>query len=98
DDATIEGKTDADGFIDCEMPPNATKGRLILAPGTPHETELPLNFGHLDPIEEISGVKQRLKHLCFDCGDPNDEETPELESALRAFQAKHGLSVTGKID
>ena len=23
---------------------------------------------------------------------------PELEAALRAFQAKHGLSVTGKID
>jgi N-acetylmuramoyl-L-alanine amidase len=52
----------------------------------------------LDPIDVISGVKQRLRNLCFDCGDHSDEETPDLQAALSAFQAKHALSVTGTID
>jgi hypothetical protein len=95
---TIEGQTDADGFVDCEIPPGATSGRLILAPGTPDETEVRLNLGHLDPITEITGIKQRLRNLCFDCGEQSDEETPDLEDALSAFQTKHGLPVTGKID
>jgi hypothetical protein len=95
---TITGTTDADGYVDCEIPPKARQGRLVLAPGTPHETAVEINLGHLDPIGEVSGVKQRLRNLCFDCGPPDDEETPALEAALRAFQAKHALAVTGKID
>jgi N-acetylmuramoyl-L-alanine amidase len=98
DGKTITGATDGDGWIDCPIPPKATKGKLVLAPGTPHETEVQLKLGHLDPIGELSGVKQRLRNLCFDCGTVNDEETPDLEAAVRAFQAKHCLSVTGKAD
>jgi N-acetylmuramoyl-L-alanine amidase len=98
DGVTKEGTTDGDGYVDCEIPPSAKSGRLILAPNTPHETEVSLNLGHLDPLDEVSGIKQRLRNLCFDCGDQTDEETPDLEAALRAFQGKHGLSVTGKID
>jgi N-acetylmuramoyl-L-alanine amidase len=98
DGVTTEGQTDEEGYVDCDIPPGATSGRLVLAPGTPHETEVPLMLGHLDPIDDVSGIKQRLRNLCFDCGDQTDEETPDLEAALRAFQTKHGLPVTGKID
>jgi len=97
DALSIQGKTDGDGMLTCEIPPNAKTGRLILEPGTPNETILPLHLGHLDPISEVSGVKQRLANLTFKCGD-GDDETPELEAALRVFQEKHGLKVTGKID
>jgi hypothetical protein len=95
---TIEGTTDADGYVDCDIPPGAMRGRLVLAPGTPHETEIKLQLGHLDPIDEVSGIKQRLRNLCFDCGDQTDEETPEFASALRAFQSKHALKATGTLD
>ena len=98
DGVTTEGDTDADGFIEREIPLNATSGRLVLAPGTPHETEVPLNLGHLNPIDEISGVKQRLKNMCFDCGDQTNEVTPDLEAAVRAFQLKHGLPPSGQIN
>lgn len=94
---TYEGKTDGDGILEQLIPPDAGTGRLILEPGTPNETVLPLNLGHLDPIEDVSGVKQRLANLTFPCGD-DDELTPELAAALRAFQAKHGLDVTGELD
>jgi N-acetylmuramoyl-L-alanine amidase len=94
---SIQGKTGSDGMLECDIPPNAREGRLILEPGTPNETILPLNLGHLDPLDEISGVKQRLANLTFPCGEGNDA-TPELSAALRGFQQKHGLSVTGELD
>jgi N-acetylmuramoyl-L-alanine amidase len=95
---TIRGQTDSDGFLECDIPSDAMSGRLVLAPDTPHETEVALNLGYLDPIDEVSGVKQRLRNLCFDSGDETNEETSDLEDAVRAFQSKHGLSATGTID
>ncbi len=97
DGSTFEGKTSSDGVLECDIPPHVKTGWLILEPGTPNETSLALNLGHLDPIDEVSGVKQRLANLTFDCGS-GDGETPELEAALRLFQQKNGLKVTGKID
>ncbi|MEJ7712149.1 MAG: peptidoglycan-binding domain-containing protein [Pyrinomonadaceae bacterium] len=104
DGKTISGQTDADGRIEQSIPPNARQGRLILDPGTLNEVELPLNLGHLNPLTDASGVadasgaKHRLANLGFDCGDRSDETTPELTAALRAFQEKHGLQVTGEVD
>jgi N-acetylmuramoyl-L-alanine amidase len=98
DDLVLHGTTDGDGYIDCKIPPNAAKARLVLAPGTPHETSLAVRIGHLDPADQVSGIKQRLRNLCFDCGDQSDDETPAFAAAVRAFQAKHGLDVTGSVD
>jgi hypothetical protein len=98
DGTTAKGTTDDDGYVDCPIPVGAQNARLVLAPGTPDETEIALQLGHLDPISEVPGVKQRLRNLCFDCGDQTPDETPDLESALRAFQTKHGLTVSGQID
>jgi len=98
DDIPTQGETDDDGYIDREISPDAKNGRLVLAPGTPHETEVTLHLGHLDPIDEVTGVKQRLRNLCFDCGDQSNEETPDLADAVSMFQAKHGLPATGQLD
>ncbi len=104
DGTTITGQTDSDGRIEHHIPPNARQGRLILEPGTLNEVELPLNLGHLNPLmdasgaTDVSGVKHRLANLGFDCGDRSDETTPELTAALRAFQEKDGLQVTGEVD
>jgi len=93
-----EGTTDDDGMIEVSIPPNAKKGRLILEPGTTNERVLQLDLGELNPLSEISGIKHRLKNLGFDCGDTSDGATPALGAALRAFQEKHGLQVTGEAD
>ena len=92
------GTTDDEGMIEITIPPNAKRGRLILDPGTQNEHIVPLKLGGLNPLSQISGVKQRLANLGFDCGDQTDMETPALRAALGAFQEKHGMKVTGDID
>jgi hypothetical protein len=98
DGKITNGKTDGDGRIECSIPPNARRGTLILEPGTPKETIIPLQLGHLDPVTEIRGVKNRLINLGFDCGDCTDDVTPQFTLAVSAFQEKHRLRVTGQVD
>jgi hypothetical protein len=96
DGKVITGNTDGDGRIELYIPPNASSGTLTLDPGTLKERVIPLNLGHLNPIKALSGVTQRLNNLGFPCGDGSDEVA--LTSALKAFQEKNGLSVTGNVD
>lgn len=95
--ATTRGQTDGDGYLEVFIPGTARSARLLLNPGTPQQEEFPISLGHLDPIGEIVGVKQRLANLTFDCGDRSDEMTPGLQEAIRAFQQKVGMQVTGEL-
>lgn len=90
------GKADGDGRIELTIPPNAKTGTLTLDPGTLNERVIPLNLGHLDPVNVDSGVTQRLNNLGFPCGDGSDEAV--LAAALKAFQEKNSLRVTGNVD
>lgn len=89
-----EGKTDKDGKVEIELPPNARQGEITLEPGTPQETKVPLMLGQLDPIEEDSGVAQRLSNL----GYPATKEPKVLASAVEEFQVNYDLDPTGKLD
>jgi hypothetical protein len=97
DGRNFDGKTDEDGSIEHLIPPDARAGTLILEPGTLKQQEFELRLGHLDPISEMVGVKERLANLSFECGDRSDEMTDGLQHALRAFQEKWGLPVTGEL-
>lgn len=94
DGRIYNGTTDAEGKLEQAIPPNAQKGVLILEGDTP----IILRLGQLDPIDTISGVQARLLNLNFDCGEVNGQETPQLEEALKEFQEKYNLQVTGQID
>ena len=98
DGALTEGITDSDGYVDCSISPVAKSGRIILEPGTENEWQIPIQFGYVNPDTEISGIKQRLNSLGFECGDENDAQTPEFVDALKLFQTKNGLDVTGELD
>lgn len=93
-----EGKTDKDGRMEEGIPADAETGTLVLDPGTARERSMTLNLGHMDPIEELSGVCKRLCNLGFDCPTRVSEVTDTVGQALRAFQAQHGLEVTGMPD
>ncbi len=98
DGESFDGVTDENGVIERPIPGNAKRGRLILEPGTPDETEIRLRLGALSPMSEWVGVKERLANLGFDCGERREEMTEELEGVLTAFQEKHALTATGKLD
>lgn len=92
------GTTNNEGYVEYSILPNARKGHLILEPGTPNEWIVELYVGYLNPISEISGVKQRLNSLGLECGECDEQETQELEQALRSFQRKQGLQIIGRLD
>jgi hypothetical protein len=84
------GSTDADGFVKADIPPDASKGTLVLIDGTDRSV-FELDFGTLDPIDTDDGVRERLSLLGFDVG-------ANLADAVRDFQTMEKLSETGVID
>ncbi len=94
----FDGKTDPNGVLEQRIPPNASGGELILEPGTDREVRYELQLGHVDPLSDVVGVKQRLANLGFECYERTDQETPEFAAALRAFQEAFGIPMTGKLD
>jgi hypothetical protein len=91
----IEGTTDADGRLDQPIPPDAPEGRLLIGES---KIELQLTLGHLDPLEEISGVQGRLNNLGYNCGAVDGVLGPKTASALKAFQETYALPITGEPD
>jgi N-acetylmuramoyl-L-alanine amidase len=94
DGKLTSGKTDAQGWVKQSIPPGACNGKLVLQGG---KEEIPIRIGELDPIEEISGVQQRLTNLGFSAGNSGqlDDQT---KAALKRFQAVQGLPSTGEAD
>lgn len=70
--AVITGNTTS-GRVRCEVPNTAREVRLVLPRA---ELEYRLVVGGLDPIEEETGVFQRLAHLGFSSLPLHDEEGP----------------------
>ncbi|WNG47392.1 LysM peptidoglycan-binding domain-containing protein [Archangium minus] len=91
------GKTNGDGALDEAVPADAVSLELTLAT-RPHPETYHFRFAHLDPLETISGVQGRLFNLGFWCGSERDEVGPLTRRALREFQKKYGLGITGEID
>jgi hypothetical protein len=83
------GVTDSGGFVRQPLPPGAQRGKLMVGDG-PTKDVFELQFGALDPIETENGIRGRLISLGF--GGDN------LSEALKAFQQKEGLTVTGEAD
>jgi len=94
DGKLIEGKTDGEGLLEHLLPPTARRGTLTID----GEEKIPLVFGKMDPVEEISGVQARLNNLGYGCGEQDDVMGPQTEAALKAFQKEQELEVTGKPD
>ncbi|MFO0556067.1 MAG: peptidoglycan-binding protein [Polyangiaceae bacterium] len=99
-DTVFEGKTAGDGLIEHPVPVHVERGLLELwlvgSPPDPPSMTLPVKLGHLDPVDTPSGVLARLANLGFYSGAPSDELDEDAESALAAFQEKHGIEVTGQ--
>ena len=100
----LTGETDSAGMLQQEIPADAVDGEITIFP-FPDDPSDPgytftLKLGHLDPIDEDSGVDARLINLGF--GSPDTEDSAwsddDRADALRAFQDKFGLEITGAAD
>ncbi len=85
-----EGTTDAEGKLEQEIQPDAQKGILLVGEGE-EAMEYELNLGHLDPIESITGVQERLDNIGYDPGSLDGDLTEQTKAAIAAFCAAHDL-------
>jgi hypothetical protein len=96
-DGTEEkGTTDAAGIVSCFIPAQGQTGELTVGTGG-DELTLILEFGHLDPLNEIRGVQHRLNNLGYLC-DASGELDEQTTHALKCFQRDNGLEITGEIN
>lgn len=89
DGKLVSGTTDGDGYVRQSLPPGAQRGKLLVGNGTTRDV-YEIHFGSLDPFDTDSGVRGRLLNLGYGVDD--------LSEALKAFQQKEGLPVTGQAD
>jgi N-acetylmuramoyl-L-alanine amidase len=97
-----DGSTDGAGMVEQEISADAKEGEITIFPGggnTPDEGyTFSLQLGDLDPVDEMSGVAARLINLGFGPADAGETLSDEdREEALKAFQDKFGLDVTGEL-
>lgn len=95
EDKQKSGQTDGDGWIEETVPGNAKGGRLLLQGG---KEVIPIRLGDLNPIEEISGMQQRLNNLGFKCGSEDGALDDRTRAALRKFQGTYRLPESGEPD
>lgn len=90
------GSTDADGILRHGVPNGARHGSLHYElDGTTQL--LAIDFGSLDPVDELSGVQKRLENLGYPCDAPG-VDGPRTRLALQCFQLAADLEPTGERD
>jgi N-acetylmuramoyl-L-alanine amidase len=95
DEEIINGTTDGDGNLEHFIKPDSQGGVLKLSGG---KEEYPVRVGHLNPIDTVSGQKQRLNNLGYNCGDESEDETDLFIQAVTQFQGAKKLPETGQMD
>ncbi len=95
DGKQTNGKTDGDGKLEHFIPGDAKSGKLIFKGGKEIHS---LRLGNLDPLDQISGVQQRLNNLGYNCGGENGKLGEKTKAALKKFQADNKLNASGEPD
>ena len=88
------GTLDKDGKLNEWIPPTADSVEITIGDDDP----MTLKLGTVDPIAKISGVQGRLSNLGFDPGPIDNKIGPKTRHAIRRFQNKFDLDVTGQPD
>ena len=82
--------TDGGGRIEQEIPVTAEIAKLTI-----RDVEYSVMIGHLDPVEEDSGLEARLNNLGYYVSPPGNRDEDELRSAIEEFQRDHDLVGAG---
>mgnify|MGYP006089388287 CR=1 FL=1 len=84
DSNIMTGETDSAGALEHPVPPVAKQGKIRL---DDEDCEYQILIGHLNPINTLSGVSQRLKNLGFECDaeQANTAPSEQLRQAIKIF-------------
>lgn len=91
----IEGTTGADGTLTARIPVHVDAVVVVF---TSTGTRYAVRIGHLDPVEEGSGVKSRLRHLGYLGAFGLEPRAREVRAAIRGFQRDRGIAPSGEVD
>lgn len=96
---TRTGRTDQRGDLEIRIPTHVFHATLRVDPdpavegGSP--THWPLQIGHLDPADYLTGVQARLNALGYDAGPVDGIFGPRTKGAVKRFQEGYHLDVDG---
>ncbi len=100
-DAELEGTTDDAGRVEFEVDVNVKE---VVVELVDKKKSFRMLLGNLDPIDEPSGARQRLMQLGIYSATREGEDQyvahspAQLAAALRAFQRREGIPITGELD
>lgn len=97
DGINSSGQSDGDGYITISARPDSQQLKLKVTEGAKTD-EYTLPLGSIDPIDELSGVQQRLTNLGYPCGSEQGTPGELTRAAIRAFQKEMNLNLTGELD
>lgn len=94
----FEGTTTQQGVLEHWVAPDVREGTLTLRTKA-GDRVIHLQFGHLDPIEEVEGIQKRMFNLGY-LREPfqRGELDEPTRDALRSFQRRFQLDETGEPD
>jgi N-acetylmuramoyl-L-alanine amidase len=95
------GQTDGKSPIDEPVPANVAEGQLTIWPAAADRTAATvweLKPGHLDPVDELSGVQGRLANLGYYWGPVDGQPSADLDAAVRRFQNDENLDSANGLD
>lgn len=89
--------TDGKGKIEKEIPATVQHARLIIRTKETclDEMIIPIEIGHLDPVDEMTGQQARLANLGYFTGSIDALNSPLFLLAVEEFQCDYGLAVDG---
>lgn len=101
--AAVRGFQVKRGFTPSGVVDARTWGRLRAMTGQPSQDVMfnragPALFGPGDDGNQVRGIQARLRQLAWFSGDVTDHYGDATTEAVRGFQAKRGIPVTGKVD
>lgn len=89
--------TDGNGKIERSLAPSVQHASVTFSQGDA-PVEIPIDVGHLDPVDVLSGWQARLINLGYLDSPVDDENDPEVRSAVEEFQCDNALTVSGQCD
>ncbi len=96
---SIDAPIGPDGLIEIDLPNGNENGgelKVFMDPNSDEPThEYEVQLGHLDPVEELSGVQARCNLLGFDCGVADGIMGSKTRAGIKEFQADNSLDVDG---